>query len=123
METQAMSVRFPKDLYEQLRRAAFDERVPMNEVIVEAVTLGLALSVTTLILRHALDVSLQLNRTPAHKVRIVKVQNRLTSWSAFRACENGRPTVSELREAIGDATDRSVEAALSKWESGEGAAQ
>jgi prevent-host-death family protein len=68
------------------------------------------------LLRHALDVSLQLDRTAAHKKRIVSVQDRLTSWLAFRACENGRPTVSELREAIGDATDRNVEAALSKWE-------
>lgn len=66
-------------------------------------------------LRHALDQSLQLDRTVAHKGRIVDVQNRLTSWLAFRACDGGRPTVSELREAIGDATDRHVEAALSRW--------
>ena len=37
METQTMSIRLPKDLYEQLRRAAFDRRVPMNAIITEAV--------------------------------------------------------------------------------------
>lgn len=71
------------------------------------------------LIRHALDVSLQLDRTAARKKRIVEVQNRLTSWLAFRACDNGRPTAAELREAIGDATDRNVEAALTRWEDGQ----
>ena len=120
VDTQAMTIRLPEDLYEQLRRAAFETRTPMNTLIAEGVELRLAAlkAAAPLVtyLRHALDVSLQLDRTAAQKKRIVGVQNRLTSWQAFRACENGRPTASELREAIGDAADRSIEAALSRWE-------
>lgn len=71
---------------------------------------------TRTMLRHALDVSMQLDRTATQKRRIVDVQNRLTSWLAFGACENGRPTAKELREAIGDAADRNIEEALSRWE-------
>jgi predicted DNA-binding protein len=36
MDMHAMSVRFPKDLYERLRRQAFDDHRPMSEIIVEA---------------------------------------------------------------------------------------
>jgi hypothetical protein len=42
METQAMSVRFPKDLYEELRRAAFERRTPMNTLVIEGTELRLA---------------------------------------------------------------------------------
>jgi hypothetical protein len=42
METQAMTIRLPGELYEQLRRAAFEARVPMNALIVEGVELRLA---------------------------------------------------------------------------------
>jgi predicted transcriptional regulator len=31
-----MSIRLPDDLYERLRRAAFEERAPMNGIVVEA---------------------------------------------------------------------------------------
>lgn len=37
-----MSVRIPEDLYEQLRLAAFEARVPMNTLIAEGVKLKLA---------------------------------------------------------------------------------
>jgi triphosphoribosyl-dephospho-CoA synthetase len=42
METQAMTIRMPEALYEQLRRAAFEARVPMNTLINEGIELKLA---------------------------------------------------------------------------------
>jgi hypothetical protein len=36
-ETQAMTIRLPKDMYEDLRRQAFNERTSINALIVEAV--------------------------------------------------------------------------------------
>jgi predicted HicB family RNase H-like nuclease len=42
MESQAMTIRVPGDLYEQLRRAAFEARVPMNALINEGIELRLA---------------------------------------------------------------------------------
>ena len=36
-DTQSMSVRFPKDLHERLRRAAFDRREHMNSIVTRAV--------------------------------------------------------------------------------------
>jgi hypothetical protein len=42
METQALTIRMPEDLYEKLRRAAFDARVPMNALINEGIELRLA---------------------------------------------------------------------------------
>jgi predicted HicB family RNase H-like nuclease len=42
MDTQAMSVRMPRDLYEQLRLAAFAARVPMNALVTEGIALRLA---------------------------------------------------------------------------------
>lgn len=36
-ETQALTIRLPADLYEKLRRAAFDQRTSMNALIIEAV--------------------------------------------------------------------------------------
>jgi len=36
MDVQTMSVRVPVDLYEKLRREAFERRVPMNSILVEA---------------------------------------------------------------------------------------
>lgn len=36
-DTQAISIRFPPALYERLRRAGFDHRVPMNTIVVDAV--------------------------------------------------------------------------------------
>ena len=38
MEQQAITFRIPKDLYERLRREAFEERRTMNEIVSE--TLG-----------------------------------------------------------------------------------
>jgi hypothetical protein len=35
-ETQAMTVRFPPETYERLRKAAFDRREPMNTIVVRA---------------------------------------------------------------------------------------
>ena len=32
-DTQALSIRLPRDLYERLRKAAFDHREPMNSII------------------------------------------------------------------------------------------
>lgn len=37
-----MSVRIPEDLYEQLRLAAFEQRVPMNSLVSEGIVLKLA---------------------------------------------------------------------------------
>lgn len=37
-----MSVRIPEDLYEQLRVAAFERRVPMNTLVSEGIELRLA---------------------------------------------------------------------------------
>jgi predicted transcriptional regulator len=34
---QQLTIRLPKNLYEQLRKTAFDQRRPMNEIIIEAV--------------------------------------------------------------------------------------
>ncbi len=34
---QALNVRFPRDVYEKLRRAAFEQRTSMNALVVEAV--------------------------------------------------------------------------------------
>jgi triphosphoribosyl-dephospho-CoA synthetase len=42
MGPQAMTIRMPEDLYEQLRRAAFEARVPMNTLINEGIELKLA---------------------------------------------------------------------------------
>jgi len=36
-DTQTITVRLPRDLYEQLRKAAFDQRTSMNALIIEAV--------------------------------------------------------------------------------------
>ena len=36
-EVQAITIRLPKDMYEDLRRQAFDERTSINALIVEAV--------------------------------------------------------------------------------------
>jgi predicted DNA-binding protein len=41
-ETQALSIRLPKDLYERLRRAAFEQREPMNAIITRGVERELA---------------------------------------------------------------------------------
>lgn len=37
MDTQPMTVRFPPDVYEELRREAFDTHGHMNTIVVEAV--------------------------------------------------------------------------------------
>jgi len=34
---QPLTIRLPKPIYEKLRRAAFNQRRPMNEIVVEAV--------------------------------------------------------------------------------------
>lgn len=36
-EVQAITIRLPKDMYEDLRRQAFDERTSINALIVQAV--------------------------------------------------------------------------------------
>jgi len=36
-EVQAITIRLPKDMYEDLRRQAFDDRTSINALIVEAV--------------------------------------------------------------------------------------
>jgi hypothetical protein len=36
-DVQALSIRFPTSVYERLRRAGFDHRVPMNTIVVGAV--------------------------------------------------------------------------------------
>ena len=36
-EVQAITIRLPKDMYEDLRRQAFDERTSINALIVDAV--------------------------------------------------------------------------------------
>jgi predicted HicB family RNase H-like nuclease len=36
-DVQVLTVRLPKDLYEHLRKAAFDQRTSMNVLIIEAV--------------------------------------------------------------------------------------
>lgn len=36
-DEQALTVRLPRDLYEKLRRAAFERHVSMNTLIIEAV--------------------------------------------------------------------------------------
>jgi len=41
-ETQGFPVRLPKAVYERLRRAKFDHRVPMNVIVTEAVDRFLA---------------------------------------------------------------------------------
>jgi predicted DNA-binding protein len=37
MDTQALSFRLPKALYERLRRVAFELRMPMNTIVIEGV--------------------------------------------------------------------------------------
>lgn len=37
METQAMTVRLPQELYERLRREAFEKRVSQNSIIIDAI--------------------------------------------------------------------------------------
>jgi predicted HicB family RNase H-like nuclease len=34
---QTLTIRLPEDLYEQLRRAAFDQHVSMNALVIEAI--------------------------------------------------------------------------------------
>jgi hypothetical protein len=65
---------------------------------------------------HALDISVQLDRSPGQKRQIVSVQNRMNQWRAFGSCDNGRPTVTELRSCIWNASDRNTEGALAAWE-------
>ena len=36
-DTQAITIRLPKDMYEDLRQQAFDQRTSINALIVEAV--------------------------------------------------------------------------------------
>ena len=36
MDTQPVTIRFPEELYEWLRREAFDTREPMNTIVVTA---------------------------------------------------------------------------------------
>jgi hypothetical protein len=42
MKIKAMSIRLPEDLYEKLRRAAFDQHTPMNGIIIDGIELKLA---------------------------------------------------------------------------------
>jgi hypothetical protein len=35
-ETRQLPLRLPAPLYEQLRRAAFDARIPMNQIVIAA---------------------------------------------------------------------------------------
>ena len=42
MDQQAITFRLPKNLYEQLRRTAFERRTSMNEIVVEGIELRLA---------------------------------------------------------------------------------
>jgi hypothetical protein len=51
MDVQTMSVRLPVDLYEHLRREAFERRVPMNAILVEALGPHLDKSAVTLVTR------------------------------------------------------------------------
>jgi hypothetical protein len=37
-----MTIRMPEDLYEQLRRAAFEARVPMNSLVTDGIEMKLA---------------------------------------------------------------------------------
>lgn len=37
METQAMTVRLPKELYERLRREAFENRVSQASIVIDAI--------------------------------------------------------------------------------------
>lgn len=41
MDVRAISVRFPEDLYERLRKTAFDRRESMNSLVVEGTELRL----------------------------------------------------------------------------------
>lgn len=41
VETQAITVRLPRDLYEKLRATAFETRQSMNELVTEGVSLAL----------------------------------------------------------------------------------
>lgn len=41
-ETQAITIRLPKDLYEQLRLAAFEDRTTQNAIITDALAERLA---------------------------------------------------------------------------------
>ena len=36
-DVQSFTIRIPKDLYEKLRKAAFDQHVSMNAIIIEAI--------------------------------------------------------------------------------------
>jgi predicted HicB family RNase H-like nuclease len=36
-DVQVFTIRLPRDLYEQLRKAAFDQRTSMNALIIEAI--------------------------------------------------------------------------------------
>lgn len=36
-DTQAMTVRIPKPVYEWLRRTAFDRHIPMNQIVITAI--------------------------------------------------------------------------------------
>lgn len=36
-DTQAMTVRLPQPLYERLRRTAFEQRVPMSQLVITAI--------------------------------------------------------------------------------------
>lgn len=36
-EVRPVTIRFPAAIYEQLRKAAFDQRIPMNRIVIAAV--------------------------------------------------------------------------------------
>jgi predicted transcriptional regulator len=36
-DTQAMTIRLPAELHERLRRAAFETRVPMSQIVITAI--------------------------------------------------------------------------------------
>lgn len=54
-ETQALTMRLPKDLYEQLRREAFDERTSQNAIVVEALTAHFARRAARGLVVHHID--------------------------------------------------------------------
>jgi hypothetical protein len=45
VDTQTLSIRLPRDLYEELRREAFEARQPMNQIITDG--LRMRLQITT----------------------------------------------------------------------------
>lgn len=96
MEVQAITARLPADLYESLRRTAFERRKPMNVILIEAAAAHLALIPDP----NPLD------------ARLIAMEAILREYGASEAADQAGSCAAFMREALRGSDDCDIAEAL-----------